>query len=176
MTNDSRTICKRCGFGNIPGDQFCGSCGAFLEWEGQSPADAEANAGTPTTPAPLDAPPGEATTAASQAAWGSPYGDPLPTTPPAAWPDEDEDDAAYAADDAGGDLVRCPACGIANPVGRTFCQSCGTTLAAAPRVAEASHEQIAAAVAMTAEPEPVEAGSTAATRGSPGRRGGIPTW
>ena len=35
MTDDPRTICKRCGFSNIPGDQFCGSCGAFLEWEGQ---------------------------------------------------------------------------------------------------------------------------------------------
>ena len=35
MTDDTRTICKRCGFSNIPGDQFCGSCGAFLEWEGQ---------------------------------------------------------------------------------------------------------------------------------------------
>ena len=41
MTDDPRTICKRCGFANVPGDQFCGSCGAFLEWEGQ-PADASA--------------------------------------------------------------------------------------------------------------------------------------
>ena len=40
MTDDTRTICKRCGFSNIPGDQFCGSCGTFLEWEGQPTADA----------------------------------------------------------------------------------------------------------------------------------------
>jgi hypothetical protein len=170
MTDDSRTICKRCGFSNVPGDQFCGSCGAFLEWEGQSAAAVEANAGTPTAPAPLDAPPLQATSDADQAAWGAPYGDPLPKTPPAAWPDEDEDE-----EDAAAGLVRCPACGIANPSNRTFCQSCGTTLAAAPQVAEASHEQIAAAVAMTPEPEPVD-GSTTTARAASGGIRGVPSW
>lgn len=28
-------VCKRCGNHNPPGDDFCGSCGVFLEWEGE---------------------------------------------------------------------------------------------------------------------------------------------
>jgi hypothetical protein len=179
MTDDSRTICKRCGFSNVPGDQFCGSCGAFLEWEGQAAPPAEANPGTPDAPGSPDAPPVEATTTASQAVWGAPYGDPLPTPPPAAWPDDEDDDRDDAPDDAygaGDGLVRCPACGIANPAGRTFCQSCGTTLAAAPRVQEASHEQIAAAVAMTPEPEPLEGATNGRTGGRPNGKGGVPPW
>ena len=34
MTADANLVCRRCGFTNVPGDTFCGSCGAFLEWEG----------------------------------------------------------------------------------------------------------------------------------------------
>ena len=163
MTDDRRTICKRCGFSNIPGDQFCGSCGAFLEWEGQPTADAAGAGDPPTSPAPPADPapdPG--------ASWGAPYGDALPAPVPVpAWPDEEDEE----------DLVRCPACGIANPSSRTFCQSCGTTLAAAERVEEASHDQIAAAVAMTPAAPPA-AGTTTAT---PGReptaaKRGIPSW
>ena len=164
MTNDPGTICKRCGFSNVPGDQFCGSCGAFLPWEGQ-PADAAGGApGTPTVPAPVNpAPPEDAT-----ASWGAPYGDPLPTPAPVpAWPDEDEDDDA--------DLVRCPACGIANPSNRTFCLSCGTTLAAASRVEAASDDQIAAAVTMT--PTAVDEHSSPPTaRDTPRSKDGIPSW
>ncbi len=36
MTDTPTILCKRCGFANVPGDQFCGSCGAFLEWEGEA--------------------------------------------------------------------------------------------------------------------------------------------
>jgi uncharacterized OB-fold protein len=165
MTDDTRTICKRCGFSNIPGDQFCGSCGAFLEWEGQPTAGAAAAGDPPASPMPPSDPapdPG--------ASWGAPYGDALPAPVPVpAWPDlEDEDEE---------DLVRCPACGIANPSSRTFCQSCGATLAAAERVEEASHDQIAAAVAMTPAPTPV-AGTTTPTPGSDPQaaRRGLPSW
>ena len=163
MTDDTRTICKRCGFSNIPGDQFCGSCGAFLEWVGQPTADAAGAADPTGSPAPSADPapdPG--------ASWGAPYGDALPAPVPVpSWPDEEDDE----------DLVRCPACGIANPSSRTFCQSCGATLAAAERVEEASHDQIAAAVAMTPAPTPV-AGPTSETPGrepSAAKRG-IPSW
>ena len=163
MTDDRRTICKRCGFTNIPGDQFCGSCGAFLEWEGQPTADA-AGAGDPaTSPAPPADPAPD-----HGASWGAPYGDALPAPVPVpAWPDEEDEE----------DLVRCPACGIANPSSRTFCQSCGTTLAAAERVEEASHDQIAAAVAMTPAAPPA-AGTTTATPGREptGAKRGIPSW
>jgi hypothetical protein len=165
MTDQPGTICKRCGFSNIPGDQFCGSCGAFLPWEAQ-PADAAGGEpGTPAVPAPVD----PAVPDSASASWGAPYGDPLPTPPPVpAWPDEDEDED--------GDLVRCPACGIANPANRTFCQSCGTTLAAAARVAEASDEEIAAAVAMTPTPVSDASASTSTARDAPGGKRGIPTW
>ncbi len=165
MTDQPGTICKRCGFSNIPGDQFCGSCGAFLPWEGQ-PTDAQAGEpGSPAVPAPVDpAAPDDAS-----ASWGAPYGDPLPTPPPVpAWPDDDEDDD--------GDLVRCPACGIANPSNRTFCQSCGTTLAAAARVEDASDDEIAAAVAMTPTPVAEPTSPTTTARGTPDGKRGVPSW
>jgi hypothetical protein len=73
--------------------------------------------------------------------------------------------------------VRCPACGIANPATRTFCQSCGTTLAAGSRVVEPSADMIAAAVATTSVPTTTvpPAGARPATREEPARRG-IPGW
>ena len=126
---DANTICRRCGFSNIPGDQFCGSCGAFLEWEGQ-PTGPSADAGTPVAPAP------ESPVAPVQTTWS-----PVPSAgiAPAA--------PAAATSDSSLDLIRCPACGIANAAGRTFCQSCGATLAAASRVEELPHDVVAAAVA-----------------------------
>src|SRR5262245_18491349 len=111
MTTPGNLICSKCGFSNVPGDQFCGSCGSFLEWEGvTAPTDPATTApGSdvpvvgprtgPTTPPP----PTDATATAAPP--------PVTATPPTA---------------AAGALVRCPACGIANPAGRTFCQSCGT--------------------------------------------------
>ncbi|HEY6569146.1 MAG TPA: zinc ribbon domain-containing protein [Candidatus Limnocylindrales bacterium] len=145
MTDDTRTICKRCGFTNIPGDQFCGSCGTFLEWDGV---------------------PAEGATTAVDAA---PPPDPQPSAPVAAPPPDDQ--AGY------GDLVRCPACGTANASSRTFCQSCGATLAAAERVEAASPEQIAQAVAWTSAPG-TKAGPTTKTAGGDASSGsrGIPSW
>jgi uncharacterized OB-fold protein len=165
MTDDSRTICKRCGFSNVPGDQFCGSCGAFLEWEGRAAPDAATPPGTPVTPAPVD----PVVSDPAAASWGAPYGDPLPTPPAAAWPAEDDDE------EDGADLVRCPSCGIANPASRTFCQSCGATLAAAVPIQAASHEQIAAAVAMTPTPTEGTAATAESQDATDGRRR-IPSW
>lgn len=158
MTSDSQTICSRCGFRNVPGDAFCGSCGAFLEWEGQ-PADGGATpapapdhdpdvpvVGRPSSPAagmppnPWSAPP-----AAGSAAAPPPAAAPTPVPAP-------------APAEAPGALVRCPACGIANTPGRTFCQSCGAKLEAAGRVAGASSAQIAAAVAAPNRPATPPAG------------------
>jgi ribosomal protein L40E len=54
---DGTVICRRCGVTNTSGDQFCGSCGAFLEWEGDtteaSPPMAPASAASAASPAPL---------------------------------------------------------------------------------------------------------------------------
>jgi len=116
VTANSPLICRRCGFTNVPGDQFCGSCGAFLEWEGEQAAPDTA----PTVPTAPDVPP--VTT---------------PTTPYI---------APQGAPSGGEGLIRCPACGIANAATRTFCQSCGSRLVEARRVAPVTPDQIAAAV------------------------------
>ena len=34
-------VCKKCGNHNQEGDQFCGSCGSFLEWTGEKVEEAE---------------------------------------------------------------------------------------------------------------------------------------
>ena len=158
MTADSHLVCRRCGFANVPGDQFCGSCGAFLEWEGEP-------AGQPATP-PVethdpDVPAVRPAGAQAAAAGVSPV---APTQPV----------AAPAADG----LLRCPACGIANAAGRTFCQSCGTKLAEAPRVAEVTAAQIAAAVNAPARPVTVSTTTVRVAKETPGSgsKGGILKW
>ncbi|HET9521742.1 MAG TPA: zinc ribbon domain-containing protein, partial [Candidatus Limnocylindrales bacterium] len=50
MTSES-VICRRCGTLNAAGDQFCGSCGAFLEWDGEATEAVEPLAAA-ATPAP----------------------------------------------------------------------------------------------------------------------------
>jgi hypothetical protein len=40
-------VCTKCGFQNESGDSFCGSCGAFLEWSGESVATEEPVAEAP---------------------------------------------------------------------------------------------------------------------------------
>jgi ribosomal protein L40E len=40
MTDPTTIVCRTCGATNAPGDQFCGTCGSFLEWHGE-PAAAE---------------------------------------------------------------------------------------------------------------------------------------
>ncbi|MGH2720270.1 MAG: zinc-ribbon domain-containing protein, partial [Actinomycetota bacterium] len=32
------TVCTQCGYRNGEGDEFCGSCGEFLDWSGAGPA------------------------------------------------------------------------------------------------------------------------------------------
>jgi ribosomal protein L40E len=48
-------VCRRCGTSNVAGDQFCGSCGAFLEWEGE-PTEPGESAGPAPAPTPWPAP------------------------------------------------------------------------------------------------------------------------
>jgi len=104
--NASGMICAKCGASNAAGDAFCGSCGAFLEFAAEA-ATGPAPEATPVAvnPAAFPATPPAAT--------------PLPAAPPAATP---------SFPTAG---PTCPACGRANPVGRTFCISCGERLPAA---------------------------------------------
>ena len=69
-------VCSRCGTVNAAGDQFCGSCGAFLEWEGQAPPADEPPPPVQPTEAPAPEPPPTEVLAAPTAA------PPLDTAPP----------------------------------------------------------------------------------------------
>jgi len=144
VTADANLVCRRCGFTNVPGDTFCGSCGAFLEWEGEVAAD-----GSPITPPP----PGPGTSDVPIVA------DPGPTPAP---PE--------------GDLVRCPACGVANAASRTFCQACGTKLVEAGKVAAPTQDQIVAAVNAPNKPVTVTATTLRKTDQDEGGGGGIVKW
>ncbi len=74
-------VCKRCGNHNPAGDEFCGSCGAFLEWEGERIAE-------PVTVAPPTAlpPPVGLVTRIKQAVLGDEPSMPPPSTGPGATP------------------------------------------------------------------------------------------
>jgi len=181
MTDNATMLCKRCGFANAPGDQFCGSCGAFLEWEGQADggdAQAAGAAGSAAAAAPGGAAADQGlaglvrpaqgasgTPATAQApALGRSTAPPVPAAPP-------------APSDAG--LLRCPACGIANAASRTFCQSCGTTLVTGARIAGRSAEEIAAAVnavAVTHPVPPAAPGAASSRAAAAPKKGGIAGW
>ncbi len=134
-------MCSRCGYANTPGDHFCGSCGAFLEWEGTPPEPGAPPAQVAgATAGPATAPPGASVGAA-----------PLPAASP-------------TVDHAAEGLLRCPACGIANAASRTFCQTCGAKLTPAARISSRSRDEIAAAVVSA----PVAAPPPAVPRTSPG--------
>lgn len=165
MTEQAGVICRRCGYANLPGDQFCGSCGAFLEWEGEA-------TGAPAAPPPPDeglaglvAPAGGVLPPPAPAqGWVTAPGvqAPPPQVPPPVAPPPVRVPPPAPAE-AG--LLRCPACGIANGAARTFCQSCGARLAEAPRVGTMTREQITAAV--SAKPGTPPATPGAAPRPDP---------
>ena len=100
--------CTACGGANAPDDAFCGSCSAFLEWDG-TPAHA------PSEAAPVPVAVGGQGTAA-----------PLEHRPPQ--PEAQRPAPRRAASDGPSDLF-CGACGAGNATGRTFCRTCGEQLA-----------------------------------------------
>ena len=164
MTDGAGLTCRRCGFANEGSDQFCGSCGVFLEWE--SEAAEVIDAGAPRVEV-------TATPVASTGTRIAPPSDDAGSSAlvtPAATP--------VAPVVEAGPLLRCPACGIVNAGTRTFCQSCGARLAETARVTEVSKEQIAAAVAAKAKPKtvPVAGVTTAHTKPAKGSSRGIAGW
>lgn len=56
MSVDGQLICRKCGWVNMAGDRFCGSCSAFLEWDGE-PGGAAAPVGSMVAQPVIDAPP-----------------------------------------------------------------------------------------------------------------------
>ncbi len=103
--------CPMCGHQNEDWQQFCGSCGAFLEWAGQhvepSPPSEQPMVESPPPPAVNSKPAVK------------------PAHPPA---------SRRAA--PRGDLVICADCGYGNDRGRHFCSRCGEALNREP---EPSH-------------------------------------
>src|SRR4051794_5477109 len=202
MTTPGNLICSKCGFSNVPGDQFCGSCGAFLEWEGVAAA-ADLAPATPPGDVPVVAPPADLAPATPPGAGraAAPPAAPAPATPPgdvpvaappggpssgvapdAGPPAATASGAAGAGSRSGpppsgvGRLTRCPACGIANEPGRTFCQSCGTKLPETAGVPSASADQIAAAVAAPNQPAAVKARTPGTDPAASGSGGGVLRW
>ena len=119
-------ICAKCGTQNAAGDAFCGSCGAFLEFAAEE-------AGVPATQ-PAEAPLGASTPVASTLVPAPPPGATAASTPPAI-PVPAPAVGAPPASSLAPSGPTCPACGRANPAGRTFCISCGERLPAAGRPA-----------------------------------------
>jgi ribosomal protein L40E len=123
---DDTINCSRCGAANAAGDEFCGTCGAFLEWQGR---EATPPASEPDAPAsdvvepsaPPSAPPSPVPPSLAQPLPQGPAAE-LPAIGAAAGPG-----AAPQTPQAG--FTICPHCGSGNPPGRTFCHKCGKLLA-----------------------------------------------
>ena len=111
-------ICPKCGTENVPGDAFCGSCGAFLEFAAEEAAE-EGPAGGQAAAVAVPAAPAAAALSPAAPAAAAP-------SPTAGLPATRAPAAAPPADSAGG--VTCGACGHANPAGRRFCISCKNRL------------------------------------------------
>lgn len=126
-------ICSGCGHANGTGDAFCGSCGGFLEWDGQAVA---APAAAPAvTAAPVTA--GVPATARATVP-GQRDDDVVPGTllPEPQWSvrvpqAEHERPAPVRPDpvDLGRADLYCGQCGAGNADGRMFCRRCGASLA-----------------------------------------------
>jgi hypothetical protein len=138
-------LCPKCGFENAPGDAFCGSCGAFLEFATEEAAEAGAGAPGSAADSAAGAPPAEAGAPDPAAVAAAIVAVPAGTVP--------------APATAG---PTCPACGRVNPAGRTFCISCGTRLPVAPAAGPTAGPPAGdAAASPPGEPPPAGAGRPA---------------
>jgi beta-lactam-binding protein with PASTA domain len=138
-------VCTTCGHENADGDDFCGSCGAFLRWD-------------PTRAVPAVEPP--ETTSRAEAAAEAPAAEVAPpATEPAPEPEPEPEPVAAAEAE-----TPCPACGSEIPLDRHFCPACGAYVTrSVAAIAEPAVAEVAAAASPTApapepepEPEPVE--------------------
>lgn len=122
-------VCKICGFDNEPGAQFCGSCGGFLEWTGETAAPE-----TPPGTTPRTVPPPPPTT---------------PGIPPVVQPEAPTTAYQPTAEPVDPGAVICPSCGLANERDRVFCRRCAAELVPIPT------EPIGAAAVSTRRALPV---------------------
>jgi hypothetical protein len=116
-------ICKVCGFHNEAGAEFCGSCGTFLEWAGETAADGSAVPGADAgdiagaSTAPVPPPPSAAApTGGGSARAGSAATPAAGATQPTSTPPRPSPEFVGPP---------CPVCGLPVPTSRTFCPHCG---------------------------------------------------
>ena len=122
-------ICSGCGHANGTGDAFCGSCGGFLEWDGQQVATTTTTSRPPRpVAAPVTVPPVPAQRDETVIA-GAVL--PEPEWSVRAPQPEHERPAPVRPDpvDLGHADLYCGACGAGNADGRSFCRRCGASLA-----------------------------------------------
>ncbi|MFH8249714.1 hypothetical protein ACH3VR_05015 [Microbacterium sp. B2969] len=165
-------VCLECGGHNLPGEQFCGNCGAYLAWEPESaentavaapPAETEPDASAPAssavpaegsaTAAPTVAPPpADVAPDSPRNSEDAPTATRQPTSaapvlrkPTAAAPPRPRPPVAVPdrPAPAPGDLV-CPACGWGNRPDRHFCRHCAAPLTA-PKAVVQSVQPVAGA-------------------------------
>ena len=112
-------ICKRCGVHASVDEDFCGGCGAFLEWEGERVVVDDG-------PAPISSPPPSDQTSVPRP--------PPPSGPVAVQPappierPKPPPPRPQARRAEPGDIF-CGQCGQPNEPGRRFCRKCGSVLA-----------------------------------------------
>jgi hypothetical protein len=121
-------VCRQCGQSAREGEDFCESCGAFLEWEGEKVEPAPAPA-PESAPAPGPAPPRHGEPVPDPERWvvsepqppmpGGPV--PPPTGPPSV-------QTRPAGQGTTGSDVTCLECGGRNAADRRFCRRCGASL------------------------------------------------
>ncbi len=131
-------VCVECGDRSPEGVQFCGTCGAFLDWDTattEPPTTAPQAARTPAT--------GEPETSGPEPDGSQPFApapappDPVgpPLTPELVRPGETRTRRHVVVPDEprtpAGDERPCPRCAVDNTVGRRFCRACGSPLAEA---------------------------------------------
>ncbi|GGQ82458.1 NADase-type glycan-binding domain-containing protein [Couchioplanes azureus] len=130
-------VCVECGERSPQGVQFCGECGAFLDWDTAStepeapPAQAPASqSAVPQAPRAEEAAPGPAAVPIEA--------DRPSETPEAVRPGETRTRRHVVVPPEprplGADEQPCPRCAAGNTLGRRFCRACGAPLteAAAP--------------------------------------------
>lgn len=123
-------VCKQCGHENEDDRQFCDSCRAFLEWEGERTGSRDPGGSEPGTAMP----PGSSGTRPSSPpttpAGGQKTGE-TPHGPAAVLPGEEREappPRRGAGDDLGGGNLVCSSCGQGNESTRSFCRRCGNRL------------------------------------------------
>lgn len=124
--------CTACGQRCERGEQFCGSCGAYLDWSAEATPPAPVAAPVPPPPATAEAAPAPAPSPEPVAAPVQPQAAPAAPPPPRTVPRAPDEPPP-----APGELV-CGQCGAGNVPTRRFCRRCGTSLADAPAAPQLS--------------------------------------